>query len=53
MGNLDSEYPTDQQVEESFKAYKKDGEKGVLEFLKEQRRKREAVEAAKDIRKGE
>jgi hypothetical protein len=36
------EYPTAQQIDESFKAYKQDGTKGILEHLKEQRRKREA-----------
>jgi hypothetical protein len=37
-----NDYPTDQQIEDSYKAYKEGGEKGILEFPKEQRRKREA-----------
>jgi hypothetical protein len=41
MGNLDSEYPTDEQIEESFEAWKLEGEQGLLKFLQEQRRKRE------------
>jgi hypothetical protein len=36
------EYPTGQQIEDSFKAYKENGATGILEYLKEQRRKREA-----------
>ena len=42
MGNLDSEYPTEQQIEEFYKAYKKGGRQGIVSFLEEQRRKREA-----------
>ena len=37
------EYPTHQQIEECFAAYKKDGQKGILEFLKKQRAERERV----------
>ena len=36
------EYPTEEQIDSSWKAYKQGGEKGILEFLKVQRRKREA-----------
>lgn len=39
------DYPTDQQIEESYKAFKEDGEKGILAFLQEQRRKREAEQS--------
>ena len=35
-------YPTEQQIEDSFKAFKEGGEKGILAFLQQQRRKREA-----------
>ena len=40
-----NDYPTGQQIEESYKAFKEDGEKGILAFLKEQRRKREAEQS--------
>lgn len=36
------EYPTDQQIDDSFKAYKEGGAKGILEYLKQQRLQREA-----------
>lgn len=42
MEQKPNDYPTDEQIEESFKAFKENGESGILEFLKEQRRKREA-----------
>lgn len=35
-------YPTAQQIEDSFKAFKENGATGILEYLKQQRRKREA-----------
>jgi len=37
-----SEYPTDQQIEESFKAYKENGKEGILKYLQGQRRRQEA-----------
>jgi len=40
-----NDYPTDQQIEESYKAFKEGGEKGILAFLQEQRRKREAEQS--------
>jgi hypothetical protein len=33
------EYPTHEQIEKCFEAYKKDGQTGILEFLKKQRAK--------------
>lgn len=45
MEKLESEYPTRQQIEECFEAYTKDGQKGILEFLKKQRAERESAEA--------
>lgn len=35
------EYPTDEEMEECWKAYKSGGEDGILKFLQEQRRRRE------------
>jgi hypothetical protein len=40
--NLDSEYPTDEQIEACFRAWKTGGEHGILEYLKQQRLNREA-----------
>ncbi len=40
-GNI-NEYPTDEEIHESWGAYKRGGEQGILEFLERQRQKREA-----------
>jgi hypothetical protein len=41
-GQLEPDYPTDEQIEECWEAHKSGGERGILEFLKEHRRRREA-----------
>jgi hypothetical protein len=41
-----SEYPTDQQIEESYRAYMENGRTGILEYLRERRRIREEADAA-------
>lgn len=41
------EYPTDNQIEDSFEAYKKKGKEGLLGYLKAQQKLRESPESAK------
>ncbi len=41
ISDFESEYPTNQQIEECFKAHEENGESGILEFLKRQRAERE------------
>ena len=45
MERLGSEYPTDEQIEEMFTAWEKNGENGILEILRKRRREREESEA--------
>lgn len=45
MERLESEYPTDEQIEEMFTAWEKDGKTGILKILRKRRREREESEA--------
>ncbi len=45
VGNLDSEYPTEEQIEEMFMAWKKDGKKGIVEVMRKRVKEREEAEA--------
>ena len=42
------EYPTDQQMEAFWKAYKRAGKQGIVEFLSKQDRDREAAQKKVD-----
>lgn len=41
MKNPDNEYPTHEQIEEMFLAYKRDGQNGIREVLRKRRQERE------------
>jgi hypothetical protein len=45
MEGWESEYPTDEQIEEMFMAWEKDGEAGILGILRKRRHEREENEA--------
>jgi hypothetical protein len=45
MEGWESEYPTDEQIEEMFMAWEKDGEAGILGILRKRRQEREESEA--------
>jgi hypothetical protein len=42
------DYPTKQQIEDCFKAFKEGGEAGILAFLKNQGAERETAGTARD-----
>jgi len=50
MERLESEYPTNEQIEEMFMAWEKDGEAGISEVLRKRRRERKESEATGPVR---
>jgi hypothetical protein len=43
QGDADKEYPTDGEIEECWRAYKRDGREGISEFLEKQRQRRQTL----------
>lgn len=50
MENFDSEYPTNEQMEEMFMAWKRDGKSGIMQVLQKLRQERQEAEAPKNSR---
>jgi hypothetical protein len=49
----DKTYPTEEQIEESFRVYKAGGKEAVAEFLKKQREERQRQESTQQPKAAE